>query len=157
MALFGLGYVLGTRAGRERYAQLAALAQKAAVRLDERSGSGTEQAASNGAQGLAATPDPDGRLSEGVGVEAHVLARLLGMPLLRLHADVVLVPVRLRERRRRRRLVVPAAGTTNGTAPLPRTGCPAARRWTRRDGSSGESERELKALPAPVVPTTRRT
>ena len=49
VALFGLGYVLGTRAGRERYAQLAAMAQKAAVRLDERSGSGTEQAASNGA------------------------------------------------------------------------------------------------------------
>ena len=49
VALFGLGYVLGTRAGRERYAQLAALAQKAAVRLDERSGAGTEQAASNGA------------------------------------------------------------------------------------------------------------
>ena len=40
VALFGVGYVLGTRAGRERYAQLVALAQKASVRLDEYAGSG---------------------------------------------------------------------------------------------------------------------
>ena len=32
VALFGLGYVLGTRAGRERYAQLVALAQRASER-----------------------------------------------------------------------------------------------------------------------------
>ena len=39
VVLFGVGYVLGTRAGRERYAQLVALAQKASVRLDEYAGS----------------------------------------------------------------------------------------------------------------------
>ena len=64
---------------------------------------------------LAASPDPQGGLSEGVGVEAHVLARLLGMPLLRVHADVVLVPVRLREAPP---ALVPAAEprTARGTA-----------------------------------------
>jgi hypothetical protein len=34
IALFGAGYVLGTRAGRERYAQIVQLAQKASERLD---------------------------------------------------------------------------------------------------------------------------
>lgn len=33
IALFGTGYVLGTRAGRERYAQITAAAAKAATRL----------------------------------------------------------------------------------------------------------------------------
>lgn len=46
---------------------------------------------------LAATPDPDGRLAEGVRVEGRVLARLLGVRLLRLDAEVVLVPARLDE------------------------------------------------------------
>lgn len=36
IALFGAGYVLGTRAGRERYEQLAALGARLADRLDER-------------------------------------------------------------------------------------------------------------------------
>ncbi len=43
----------------------------------------------------AATPDPDGRLAGGVRVEGHVLARLLGVRLLRLDAEVVLIPARL--------------------------------------------------------------
>jgi hypothetical protein len=34
VALFGAGYVLGTRAGRERYAQIIQMAQKASERLD---------------------------------------------------------------------------------------------------------------------------
>lgn len=33
LALFGVGYVLGTRAGRERYAQIVAAAGQAAERL----------------------------------------------------------------------------------------------------------------------------
>jgi hypothetical protein len=33
LVVFGAGYVLGTRAGRERYAQIAAAAGKAAERL----------------------------------------------------------------------------------------------------------------------------
>jgi hypothetical protein len=35
LAMFGVGYVLGTRAGRERYAQIAAVAEKVSKRLDE--------------------------------------------------------------------------------------------------------------------------
>lgn len=34
LIVFGAGYVLGTKAGRERYNQIAALAQAAARRLD---------------------------------------------------------------------------------------------------------------------------
>lgn len=34
LIVFGAGYVLGTKAGRERYNQIAALAQEAARRLD---------------------------------------------------------------------------------------------------------------------------
>jgi hypothetical protein len=34
IALFGAGYVLGTRAGRERYAQIVQMAQKASARFD---------------------------------------------------------------------------------------------------------------------------
>lgn len=35
LALFGAGYVLGTRAGRERYGQIVAAAQGAGKRLDD--------------------------------------------------------------------------------------------------------------------------
>lgn len=34
--IFGAGYVLGTKAGRERYAQIQELAQKAAAKLEEK-------------------------------------------------------------------------------------------------------------------------
>ena len=34
IVIFGAGYVLGTRAGRERYAQIIQMAQKASERLD---------------------------------------------------------------------------------------------------------------------------
>ena len=43
--VFGAGYVLGTKAGRERYNQIAALAQEAAKRLD---GLGTRDQFSSG-------------------------------------------------------------------------------------------------------------
>lgn len=36
MAVFGAGYVLGARAGRERYAQIVEVAQRTAKRLEER-------------------------------------------------------------------------------------------------------------------------
>jgi hypothetical protein len=42
--------------------------------------------------GLAAAVDPSRRLSEGALVQASVRARLLGIPLLRLDATVVLMP-----------------------------------------------------------------
>jgi hypothetical protein len=35
MAVFGVGYVLGTRAGRERYGQIVAAAQNASKRLED--------------------------------------------------------------------------------------------------------------------------
>lgn len=38
MAVFGVGYVLGTRAGRERYGQIIEAAQRASKRLDGASG-----------------------------------------------------------------------------------------------------------------------
>ena len=41
---------------------------------------------------LAAAVDPSRRLSEGALVQASVRARLLGIPLLRLDATVVLMP-----------------------------------------------------------------
>lgn len=36
MAVFGAGYVLGSRAGRERYAQIVEVAQRTAQRIEER-------------------------------------------------------------------------------------------------------------------------
>jgi hypothetical protein len=41
VAVFGVGYVLGTRAGRERYAQIVAAAQRASQRLDAYSKGGS--------------------------------------------------------------------------------------------------------------------
>jgi hypothetical protein len=35
LLVFGVGYVLGSRAGRERYGQLLAAAKRASTRLDE--------------------------------------------------------------------------------------------------------------------------
>ena len=42
------------------------------------------------------TPDGRGRLSEGALVEASVVARLLGVRLLRLHATVAIAPAEVR-------------------------------------------------------------
>jgi len=36
IAVFGAGYVLGSRAGRERYVQIVDLAQRTARRIEER-------------------------------------------------------------------------------------------------------------------------
>jgi hypothetical protein len=35
IAIFGVGYVLGTRAGRERYEQIVAAAQRASQRMED--------------------------------------------------------------------------------------------------------------------------
>jgi hypothetical protein len=35
LVIFGAGYIVGTRAGRERYAQIVSLSQKLADRLEE--------------------------------------------------------------------------------------------------------------------------
>ena len=54
IAFFGLGYVLGSRAGRERYEQLVEATKDAAKRLEERRTTGgrpkTYSAAANGSQ-----------------------------------------------------------------------------------------------------------
>jgi hypothetical protein len=47
--------------------------------------------------GLTAVPDPRKRLSDGVLVEACLRARLMGIPLLKVEATVVLAPAGLRE------------------------------------------------------------
>jgi len=38
VVVFGVGYVLGTRAGRERYDQIVAMSNRLADRLEERAG-----------------------------------------------------------------------------------------------------------------------
>ena len=44
LAVFGTGYVLGTRAGRERYAQIVALAQRTAQRIEGCQSAGSARA-----------------------------------------------------------------------------------------------------------------
>ncbi len=44
LAGFGAGYVLGTRAGRERYAQIVALVQRTAQLIEERQSAGLARA-----------------------------------------------------------------------------------------------------------------
>jgi len=39
LAVFGAGYVLGSKAGRERYVQIVELAQRTAQRIEERQAS----------------------------------------------------------------------------------------------------------------------
>ena len=43
LLVFGVGYVLGSRAGRERYEQLLAAAKRASTRLDDEYGQKLEQ------------------------------------------------------------------------------------------------------------------
>lgn len=45
--------------------------------------------------GTALAPDGDGRLSDGVLVETHLLARLLGIRLLRIDGVVTMAPARV--------------------------------------------------------------
>jgi hypothetical protein len=51
IVVFSAGYVLGTRAGRERYAQIAALAQSAATRIEQRQSARAAGSESQHAQG----------------------------------------------------------------------------------------------------------
>ena len=43
IAVFGIGYVLGSRAGRERYEQLVEATKQASKRLDERRAAATRE------------------------------------------------------------------------------------------------------------------
>lgn len=98
-------------------------------------------------------PGPAERLAEGAYVEARVRARLFGMPILRLDAEVVLAPVRAEQAR------APAAASTPTAAEVdareetrPDAGPVAA--GTVRPGSAlvravalvGESSETLRAV-----------
>jgi hypothetical protein len=51
------------------------------------------------AQVATVQPDEDGSLADGVVVETRLVARLLGLPLLRVNGVVLLAPGRVREPR----------------------------------------------------------
>lgn len=57
LGLVGIGYVLGTRAGRDRYEQIRVVAGFAAKRLEEYGSRGT--LASQARRGLSSLTDPD--------------------------------------------------------------------------------------------------
>jgi len=86
-----------------------------------------------------------------------VLARLLGMPLLRVHADVVLVPVRLQDATPP--ALVPAAEPRAAYSLPPLPPLPPGRRASLDEARRlvTESERDLKALSAPVAPADVRS
>lgn len=95
VAVFAAEYLLGSRAGRERYAQII---EGAARRLnDSRPSAPLAPRAISSAARMAPTavPDRNRRLPEGVLVEAAVVARLPGLRLLKLDATVTLAPAEL--------------------------------------------------------------
>ena len=93
VAVFAAGYIVGAKAGRERYAQIVNVVERASKQLEEFS-SRHPPARHGGTSGRVATAARDRRRrpSDGVVVEASILARLLGLRLLTLDATVVLVP-----------------------------------------------------------------
>lgn len=93
MAVFGAGYVLGAKAGPERYAQIVEVAQIRGWRSASRSGRRHELRSRTG-RSVRVVPEPTNRLADGVLVEARIRARLLGAPVLRLDAEAVLAPTR---------------------------------------------------------------
>ena len=70
--IFGAGYVLGSKAGRERYAQIKELAEKAAAGLEGTKPRDTSDRVP-GAHDLIAFPDAEGRLNGGVVVRGLVV------------------------------------------------------------------------------------
>jgi len=61
LTLFGVGYVLGSKAGRERYDQIRALARAAADRFDDPA---TQSRLSEYTDRLAAFTQPTGEISD---------------------------------------------------------------------------------------------
>ena len=59
LAVFGVGYVLGAKAGRERYAQIVEAVQTASQRLDE-------ARRQRGQRGQRGKPSPSPRSSDGL-------------------------------------------------------------------------------------------
>ncbi|MBV9196248.1 MAG: hypothetical protein JO168_19095 [Solirubrobacterales bacterium] len=91
VALFASGYVLGARAGRERYAQILSQVAKA-ERLEEFSARRPLQVNTPATFELTAVPDRSKRLSQGVLLEGSILARFLGLRLLRLDTVILIAP-----------------------------------------------------------------
>ena len=58
VAIFGVGYVLGTKAGRERYAQIVAASRKASERLEAYSNGGRRSLGRSGAGQTDGAPGP---------------------------------------------------------------------------------------------------
>jgi hypothetical protein len=75
--------------------------------------------------GLKAVPDPVKRLSDGVLVEACIRARLLGMPLLKVEATIVLAPAGL-------------TAPISAARDLPRSSARPSRAASTRSGDSRE-------------------
>jgi hypothetical protein len=64
-------------------------------------------------------PDPTSQLADGVLVEAQIRARLLGAPILRLDAEIVLAPARTDARATVPRSTVAAQETLESRPSLP--------------------------------------
>ena len=88
VAVFAAGYIIGARAGRERYAQIVESWRR------RRSDSRSSARAIHRTVPVALTVRPDGATHgrDGFVVEASILARVLGLRLLTLDATVRVVP-----------------------------------------------------------------
>jgi hypothetical protein len=96
LGLLALGYVVGTRAGRERYEQ------RGDWRAKRRTASRSTAKVAPWPPGSSVTrpagalaPDPASHLSVGVVVETRLIARLLGVRILRADGVVHIAPARL--------------------------------------------------------------
>ncbi len=88
-------------------------------------------------------PDSNGSLSEGVVVEANVWARVLGLKVLRVRADILLVPARLKPPDARSRSTSPVVPRPEQTSALNASGRAAGRASSVRalnDGAGALAE-----------------
>ena len=135
LGALGVGYVLGSRAGKERYEQIRQLAGRAARRLKKYGEDGTLASWIEGRRTVR-TLEPDGasHLSDGAVVEARLDARLFGVKVLREDGTVLLAPGHLVAPPR----VVQQHGP--GRAPYRRRGLPGARRRPRARGPAARGQ-----------------
>ena len=90
--VFGLGYLAGTRAGRERYDQLQQVGRQLATQLREQlqnapDNSPRRSPARPGGPGTTATSG-SGSPEDAVRIRIHLVARLLKVPILRIDGDI---------------------------------------------------------------------
>ena len=95
LGLVGVGYVLGARAGRDRYEQIRVVAKRGGTTAREVRRWGDARVADRPRPTAAVLPDSDGQLSDGVVIETRLKARLLGAPVLRVDGTVLVSPGRL--------------------------------------------------------------